>query len=95
MPPRKPQIGTAEWFQREIEEIFGMGAQSAFSRFLALAGAGREHKSILRSISGYANGKTAISSEMIALLVVMRSPAAETREMIREAIDGTRQNYAG
>lgn len=82
-----------EWFSEQIEAIFGRGAQSAFARFLVAIGSGRSHSTALRQINNCANGRVALSAEMIALLTVLRSTPAETRTVIREAIEGTRQNF--
>jgi hypothetical protein len=82
-----------EWFSEQIEVIFGRGAQSAFARFLVIAGAGRSHSTVLRQINNCANGRVALSAEVIALLTVLRSTQAETKAMILEAIEGTRQNF--
>lgn len=88
---KAPQL-EHEWFRSELEAIFGAGAQSAFARFLAKAGAGRSHGTILRAISAYATGRNRLSAEMIALIQVLRAPQ-EAKAMIKEAIGETRQNY--
>ena len=76
------------WFRREIDAIFGDGSQSSLARFLALAGDKRDHLTLLRSISNYAAGRTALRPEMRALLTVLRMPGKEQDAMIRQAIEG-------
>lgn len=82
-----------EWFSEQIDALFGRGAQSAFARFLVAMGSGRTHGTTLRAINNYANGRAPLSSEMIALLTVLRSTPKVIEAMIREAVGNTRQNF--
>jgi hypothetical protein len=78
------EMTDAQRFRKRIAAIFGEGAQTSLARFLALAGDKRPHKSILRSINGYANSEHALPGEIIAILTIIEHPE-RIPEMVRVA----------
>lgn len=72
------------WFRERIAVMFGDGAQSAFARFLRLAGDPRHYSTIIRAINGYANGRHPLPGEMRAILEMAERPE-RIKEMIRQA----------
>jgi hypothetical protein len=78
------EMTDAQRFRKRIAAIFGEGAQTSLARLLALAGDKRPHKSILRSINGYATGEHAIPGEIIAILGLIEHPE-RIAEMVRVA----------